>query len=100
MKKATIVFVFIFTLVSCTLFDGVNKKHLTVDDFKKHLDKDMSYEKIVKVFGDPVSDIGSGIHIYVYELDDQTEVWIGYTDIVQYAYHMDADGNQLEILIE
>ncbi len=48
----------------------------------------------------PHNDIGSGIHIYVYELDDSTQVWIGYTDHIWYIQHVDSDGNILENLIE
>lgn len=48
----------------------------------------MSYNLIVSKFGEPSKDIGSGIHIYVYQLTDSTEIWIGYTDKIIYARHM------------
>lgn len=49
----------------------------------------MDYTAIVSKFGQPTKDIGSGIHIYVYVLDDATEIWIGYVDKILYARHMD-----------
>lgn len=33
--------------------------------------------QVVAKLGAPDRDIGSGIHIYVYELADGTEVWVG-----------------------
>lgn len=45
-----------------------------------------------KVFGAPDDDIGSGIHIYVYNLKDGTQVHIAYTDKLLSARHV--DGNQ------
>ena len=51
------------------------------------------------VFGQPDKDLGSGIHIYVYKLDDATEVWVGMTDKIVYAYHVDQNQNLLKVLI-
>lgn len=58
----------------------------------------MKYESIVPIFGKPDRDIGSGIHVYVYELKDSTEVWIGYLDMILYARHVDKDQNILHTL--
>ncbi len=49
----------------------------------------MSYGDIVKRFGKPDEDRGSGIHIYVYNLSDSTEIVIGFTDKIVYARHVD-----------
>lgn len=57
--------------------------------FEKNLKGEMDYKAIVSKFGQPAKDIGSGIHIYVYVLDDTTEIWIGYMDKILYARHMD-----------
>jgi len=59
----------------------------------------MSHTKLLTVFGEPDKDIGSGIHIYVYHLDDSTEVWVGITDKILYANHMDKDKTLLKVLI-
>jgi hypothetical protein len=60
--------------------------------FETELKFDMKYDQIVKTFGEPAKDIGSGINIYVYELVDKTQVWIGYAGKIMYARHMNADG--------
>lgn len=73
---------------------------LTYDIFKTNLNADMNYVSITEKFGAPSEDIGSGIHIYVYKLIDSSEVWIGYTDKIFYAKHMDINHQLLENLIE
>jgi len=72
---------------------------LTYDQFQSHLKAEMAYTSIVDFFGQPSKDIGSGIHIYVYELSDATEIWIGYTDEIHYAQHVDKDGQLLDTLL-
>jgi hypothetical protein len=59
----------------------------------------MTYNSIVAIFGVPLKDIGSGIHIYVYQLADSSEIWIGYSDKILYARHMDKNGQIIENLI-
>ena len=70
----------------------------TLDDFKNILSEPYDIDEIFSKFGEPHDDIGSGIHIYVYKLNDLTEIWIGYVDDVWYVKHVDADGNVLEDL--
>jgi hypothetical protein len=72
----------------------------TLADFKNTLSESQDIDIIFSKFGDPHEDIGSGIHIYVYELNDHTQVWIGYTDHILYVRHMDSEGNLLEQLFE
>ena len=72
----------------------------TLDEFKETFSKSNDIETIFSKFGKPHNDIGSGIHIYVYELDDSTQVWIGYADHIWYVQHVDSDGNVLEKLFE
>jgi len=70
----------------------------TLDDFKNTLSEPYDINEIFSKFGEPHDDIGSGIHIYVYDLNDSTEIWIGYVDDVWYVKHVDVDGNVLEDL--
>ena len=72
----------------------------TLDDFKNILSEPYSIDTIFSKFGEPHKDIGSGIHIYVYELNDNTEVWIGYVDDIWYVKHVDLNGNILEELFK
>ena len=89
--KSTIYF-FVFFLVifiSCKKENELSKPKLTYSFFKDNLKSDMTYNSFVTKFGEPTKDIGSGIHIYVFKLNDSTEIWIGYTDKIMYATHMD-----------
>lgn len=70
----------------------------TLDDFKNIMSESYNIEDIFSKFGEPNNDIGSGIHIYVYELNDSTEIWIGYTDHIWYIQHVDSDGILIEEL--
>ena len=70
----------------------------TLDDFKNTLNESQDIDIIFSKFGEPHNDIGSGIHIYVYELNDSTQVWIGYVDKIMYVKHVDSDGTLLEEL--
>jgi hypothetical protein len=85
---------------SCTKQQTKVENHqLAFDDFRDNLTKEMDYQAIVVKFGEPARDIGSGIHIYVWELKDSTEIWIGYVDKILYARHVDKDRNILHTLI-
>ena len=66
----------------------------TLDDFKNTLSEPYNIDTIFSKFGEPHDDIGSGIHIYVYKLNDLTEIWIGYADDILYVKHIDAHGNE------
>ena len=70
----------------------------TVDEFKTILDESFDIDSIFSKFGKPHDDIGSGIHIYVYGLNDPSEVWIGYADEILYVHHVDSKGNLVEEL--
>jgi hypothetical protein len=70
----------------------------TLEDFKDTLSESNDIETIFSKFGEPHDDIGSGIHIYVYELNDFTKILIGYVEDIWYVRHVDTDGNLLEEL--
>lgn len=67
--------------------------------FEKNLKTNMDYQALINQFGAPTKDIGSGIHIYVYVLNDATEIWIGYTDKILYARHMDKNRQVIKTLL-
>jgi hypothetical protein len=72
----------------------------TYSNFAEKLKPDMNYNQIVATFGEPFSDIGSGIHIYVYKLADSTEMLIGYTDKILYAKQIDKKQQIINELIK
>jgi hypothetical protein len=56
----------------------------------------MKYSDLKMIFGEPDADTGSGIHMYIYNLEDGTQVVIGYTDKILYARHI----NETEVISE
>ena len=91
-------------LFTVTILASCSKKQTvaqadTVEYFKLHLKADMNYAAIAQRFGQPDADKGSGIHIYVYQLKDGTAIWIGYTDKILYARHMDSNDRLIATLI-
>ena len=79
--------------------DGNDVDPDSIEYFEKNLTADMNYTSITEKFGDPDGDKGSGIHIYVYKLSDKTEIWIGFSDKILYARHMDESGILMKSLI-
>jgi len=76
-----------------------NQLH-TYSYFAEKLKPDMNYNQIVATFGEPFSDSGSGIHIYVYKLADSTKMLIGYTDKILYAKQIDKNQQIINELIK
>jgi len=91
--------VFLIVFFSCTNENESTQHSFLYSDFKDNLKSDMTYNSIIAKFGKPSKDIGSGIHIYVYQLTDSSEIWIGYTDKILYASHVDKNGQIIENII-
>ena len=71
----------------------------TLDDFKNILSERYDIDDIFSKFGEPHYDVGSGIHVYVYDLNDGTQMMIGYNgDNILYVTNLDLDGNVIEEL--
>jgi hypothetical protein len=95
---------FLFVFMACKKEDELTKQDSTKQEltyiyFKDNLKSDMTYNSIVAKFGEPSKDIGSGIHIYVYQLSDTTQIWIGYADKIYYARHMDKEQKLIKDII-
>lgn len=67
--------------------------------FNANLRADMKYDEMVTMFGAPDGDLGSGIHIYYYELNDGSRIVIGYTDKIMYARHVSTSGQVIHNII-
>jgi len=95
MKKIILINIICIYLLSCTK----NKEKDTYEYFRDNIYATMTYHDLLKKFGEADADIGSGIHIYVYNLSDGSKIFIGYTDHVHYANHNAADGTLLHVII-
>jgi RNA polymerase sigma factor (sigma-70 family) len=65
----------------------------TLNDFQKRLDKSLTPLKAETVLGKPDRITGSGLLIYVYDLDDGTKIWLGFGGFapIVYAHHVQKD---------
>jgi hypothetical protein len=70
----------------------------TLDDFKNILSEPYDIDTIFSKFGDPHYDVGNGINVYVYDLNDGTQMMIGYNGDILYVTNLDLNGNVLEEL--
>jgi len=90
---------FLVVFLSCTKENNSTTHGFIYSDFENNLKSDMTYNSIIAKFGEPSKDIGTGIHIYVYQLTNSSEIWIGYTDKILYARHVDNNGQIIENII-
>lgn len=99
MRNITVVLVCLI-LTAPSLVFSVDNKIYSVDDFRMFWEKAKpSVPEIVKSFGPPDKEVGSGIYILKYHLGDGSSVLIGTSDmkVVRYIFHLKVDGTR-EIL--
>ncbi len=65
----------------------VPTKKCTLENFQL-LKVGTDTKAVFREFGEPLKDIGSGIHIYQYKLDDGSMIWVGCVDKVMYVDHV------------
>lgn len=97
--KNTFIILIALLLAACTDNELEASQKDTLAYFEEHLKADMNYEKLKRTFGEPDNDIGSGIHIYLYNLQDGTKIQIGFVDSILYARHVDANGQLIDKLL-
>ena len=95
-KTFLLFFILAFSISSCSKKNEISKD--SYEYFSKNLNPSMSYADIVATFGNPAGDLGSGIHIYYYNLKDGTSIWIGYTNQILYARHMSSSNSNALLL--
>lgn len=59
----------------------------TLDFFIANLNKTLTYEQAIKIFGEPDRDVGSGLYIPEYDLDDGSTIILGFATKIVYARH-------------
>lgn len=99
-----------WVVVACLLIGAsCKKKNKYLQDdiayFREYLDADMTYDDLVRVFGEPAIDLNAaradsdGLHMYQYALLDSTFVRIGYRRRIEYACLVDSLNNVVEDII-
>lgn len=79
---------------------GGNGRDLSLTDFD-FLRLGMSYEEVVAKVGEAKRDVGSGIHLMVYELKDGTELTLSFPslDSLAAAYHYNPETDSRELIL-
>ena len=79
--------------------EGSFGRHKTLEDFRQRLRRDLTPAKATDLFGKPDRQIGSGLIIYVYDLDDGTAIWLGFPGYgkILYSKHVQANGKKEDI---
>lgn len=97
----------IFSLVGMSLITSCNRSgpvrnsgDLLLSDFD-FLRLGMSYEAVVAEVGEAKRDVGSGIHLMVYELKDGTEMMLSFPslDSLGAAYHYNPETDSRELIL-
>lgn len=89
----------ILLLVFASCDDDSDHDRDSIEHFRYHLKADMTYKSLVRAFGKPDDDLGSGIHIYIYNLSDGNKIQIGFTDKILYARLVDPNNYLIDVLI-
>lgn len=97
---ALILLTLVISLNTACRKEKTSPQKLDYEYFKTNLSIEMNLEELTNTFGSPHEDIGRGIHIYIFELNDDTEMVIGYIDSILYALNVDNEENVLHILID
>jgi hypothetical protein len=76
-----------YILLSLLLVTGCGKQEppRSLDAFRR-IGASTSLEDVRREFGPPDHDVGSGLYIYVYRLDDGSEVRVGGSDSARVLY--------------
>ena len=77
----------------------MEKNQRNIGNFRT-LKKGMSYDEMVAIVGRPDRDIGSGIHIYLYKMPDESEIIVGgfVGDGLMYVKQKTSDGTYVDII--
>lgn len=59
----------------------------------RQIQSGMSFEDICRLVGPPDQEIGSGLHVFVYELDDGSVVYMGFASLSEVMYVTHDMGN-------
>ncbi len=73
----------------------------TVEVFEPYLSRQLTPSEARRRFGTPDEETGSGLRIYVYRLDGNQELWLGFPGDapITYARVKSADGSMTELTL-
>jgi hypothetical protein len=95
MLKIILTFALLALLAACT---GQHPNSLDDFDF---LEKGMRYQTVVDHIGEPDAEVGSGVQVYAYVLENDETVLISFLNGGLYSAQLvDKNGNIVKVLVE
>jgi hypothetical protein len=93
--------VFCLALAACDRQPTTPIRERTVAAFQPYLTKQLTRLEAQRQFGPPDEETGSGLRIYVYRLDDNRELWLGFPGdaAITYARVKSADGSMTDLTL-
>jgi hypothetical protein len=93
--KKVLGLVIILLIISCSV-----KSLPSLSDFS-FIDIGMSYDDIVERVGEPDRDVGSGVYLFVYDLNDGGEIMLSFISLesLQAVYHYEQQTEDCSILL-
>ena len=73
-------------LDGCRIVSTKGTEQRPLSDFEPHLTRDLTPARARALFGTPSEEAGSGLLIYVYELEGEGELWLGFPGEAPIAY--------------
>ena len=75
--------------------------HRTIDAFEPHLTTRLTPADARRLFGTPDEETGSGLRIYIYALEGDRELWLGFPGDapIMYAKEKTADGSVTDLVL-
>jgi hypothetical protein len=85
----------------CRIVSTKGTEQRPLSDFEPHLTSDLTPARARALFGTPSEEAGSGLLIYVYELEDDRELWLGFPGEapIVYATVRSRDGSARDLAI-
>ena len=77
-----------------------NAEHHYLPEILPKLIKELSLEDAEMVLGKPNRIVGSGLTIYIYTLDNEEELLVGFSNQIIYAFIEDENGIETEIQLK
>lgn len=70
----------------CRIVSTKGTEQRPLSDFEPHITHDLTPARAQALFGTPSEEAGSGLLIYVYELEGDRELWLGFPGDAPIAY--------------
>ena len=87
--------------LGCRVVSTKGTEQRPLSEFEPHLTRDLTPARARALFGTPSQEAGSGLMIYVYELEDERELWLGFPGEapIAYAKVRSADGSARDVTL-